>query len=125
MGPQQIEQPSGDVSSAPQPSQPASQLVAPKIVNVGGDAAVTGMILAFFIPIAGVIFSLLGIQKSKKAGQKNRLAVAGLVISLVITVGSLVLVGLGIVTLTNVSQKCSELGAGTHYLDSTTKIQCE
>lgn len=124
MGPQEIN-PQFAPQQVPPTGAPIQQPVQPQASNPGDNAAITGLILAFFIPVVGVIFSLIGLQKSKKAGQGNRLALVGLIISLVMTIAAIVAVVIGIVTLMNVSQKCSELGTGTHYLDSTTKIQCE
>ncbi len=45
--------------------------------------AIIGFILAFFIPIVGLICSILGLKKSRELGGKEYgLAVAGLIISI-------------------------------------------
>lgn len=46
--------------------------------------AIAGFILAFFIPILGIIFSIIGLGQCKRRGQKGRgLAIAGIIISIV------------------------------------------
>ena len=93
--------------------------------DAGADLSVSGMVFAFFMPPLGLLLSILGLKKSKKAGVRNRLALAGTIISSVTTALSMGILIFFISTLVTVSQKCGELGSGTHYLDSTTKIQCD
>lgn len=90
----------------------------------GADLSISGMVFAFFMPPLGLALSILGHRKAKRAGERGRLAFVGILISsatTVVAVGGLIVF---IATLVTVSQKCSELGSGTHYLDTTTKIQC-
>lgn len=50
----------------------------------GNTAAVTGFILSFFMPFAGLIFSIIGLMDAKKKGLPHKgLAIAGIVISLI------------------------------------------
>lgn len=52
--------------------------------NKYNGMAIAGFVLSFFVPILGLIFSSVGMSKTKKIGQKGYgLAVAGLVISIV------------------------------------------
>jgi len=46
--------------------------------------ATAGFVLAFFIPLLGMIFSIIGLTKSKDSGKGKGLAIAGIVISLVV-----------------------------------------
>ena len=50
---------------------------------IGLVLGIIGFVVAFIAPIAGVIVSILGLNKSKQAGQKNGLAMAGLIVSIV------------------------------------------
>nr|BFF19781.1 hypothetical protein GCM10025730_33020 [Promicromonospora thailandica] len=55
-----------------------------------------GFVLAFLVSPIGIIVSAIAVSKAGKAGLDSKLAKWGLTISIVITVGYLVLVGLGI-----------------------------
>lgn len=58
--------------------------------------AIVGFVLAFLVSPIGIIVSAIAVSKAGKAGLDSKLAKWGLTISIVITVGYLVLVGLGI-----------------------------
>lgn len=47
----------------------------------GKGLAVAGIILAFLIPLVGLILSIIGLSKSKKAGHKNTLGVVGIILN--------------------------------------------
>lgn len=90
----------------------------------GADLSISGMVFAFFLPPLGLVLSILGLKKSKKAGTRNHLALVGTILSAVTTAISIGILIFFISTLVTMAHKCSELGSGTHYLDTTTKIQC-
>ena len=49
--------------------------------------AIIGLILAFIIPLAGFICSIIGLSKAKKLDGKNRgVAMAGLIISILLPI---------------------------------------
>lgn len=54
---------------------------------------ITGFIFAFFMPIVGLILSIIGLAKQRKTGAPTGLAVAGVVISSIALVLSIFLIG--------------------------------
>lgn len=76
-----------NVSPAPQPAKADSE----------NTLAIVGFILSFFVPIAGLICSIIGLKKASRGAPYKGLAVAGVVISAV---------SLGIVILTVMSYGC-------------------
>lgn len=53
--------------------------------------AITGFVLSFFISLAGLIVSLVALSQLKKTGDRGRgLATAGVVISIVQIIGSVI-----------------------------------
>ena len=91
-------------------------------INPGKTLGIVGLILGivgFFIPlasIAGLICSILGLNKSKRVGQKNGIAVAGIIVSIVALIvniiGIVVIVG-GIVAGANAVTQCQNDPTGT------------
>lgn len=90
----------------------------------GSDLSISGMVFAFFTPPLGLALGILGLRKSKKAGFRNRRAVIAVIIASITTALSVAVLVFFVGTLATMSQRCGELGPGTHYLDATTKIQC-
>lgn len=82
-----------DYSASPAQPNPGSSTPA---VNPGKTLGIVGLILGivgfvvlFLGSIAGLIVSILGLNKSKKAGQKNGLAVAGIIVSIVALIANI------------------------------------
>src|SRR5215472_4253857 len=70
----------------------------PPPVKQGNGYAVAGIILAIFVPLLGLIFSIIGLVKSgARAGAGKALSIVGIVLSLVVGIGGTV----AIVTLAN------------------------
>lgn len=97
----------------------------PSMRNPGGDVTVSGIIFAFFLPPLGLLLSIIGLRRSKKAGLRNRLAIVGTIVSAFTTILAIGVLVFFVNMLMTASAKCEELGAGTHYVDVTTKIRCE
>lgn len=58
--------------------------------------ATAGFVLSFFVPLLGIIFSVIGLSKSKDAGKGKGLAIAGIIISILIGLFQFTLIaGLG------------------------------
>jgi hypothetical protein len=72
-----------------QVGQPAQINIAPSAVDPGKKLSIIGIVLAFLVPIAGIVVSIIAKNTSKKAGYNNKLAVRGLIVSIVFTVISL------------------------------------
>ncbi len=87
MDPSTSEQPTQPV--APQPSSPAP--VAPSGEDPGKTLGIVGLILAFFVPLVGLILSIIANSKSKAAGFKNSVAFIGIILNAVFIVLSIVI----------------------------------
>ena len=44
--------------------------------------AIAGLILAFIVPIVGLILSIIAYENAKKTGQPNRIALAGIIVAI-------------------------------------------
>lgn len=68
---------------------------APTGEDPGKTMGIVGLVLAFFCSLAGLIVSILAYNKSKQAGFKNNIALAGIIVAAVAMVGGFIY---GIVT---------------------------
>lgn len=85
----------------------------------GKTMGIVGLVLSFLgcLSIVGLILSIVALNKSKKAGYKNGVALAGIIVGAVVLVGTIIVaivLGLGATALI---EKCNELGPGVHYED--------
>jgi hypothetical protein len=99
----------------------ANQNVAPPAENPGKTLGIVGLVLgivgfglAYLGPIAGLILSIIGLNKSKKAGQKNGIALAGIIVSIVALIVNI------IVTIVLISAAATIGGAAIEVVE-----QCE
>lgn len=100
--------------SAPQAGTPG---YAAPAQDPGKTMGIVGLVLSFLgcLSIVGLILSIVAFNKSKKAGYKNGVALAGIIVGAIMLVISIV-VGIIIgVTTSAIVEKCAELGPGTHY----------
>lgn len=125
--------PAPEVAPTPAPQQPVNP-PALGAADPGKTLGIAGFIVAllsafiniftFGIPsVVGLVLSIVGLNKSKKAGHKNGLALAGIIISaiaLVLTLAFFAVAALGFAALMS---KCAELGPGVHYVDGV-EITC-
>ena len=102
------------MSAAPPVAQPTA--------NPGFALGIVGLILAILWPLQlfGLIVSLVARSQSKKAGLTNGFATAGIIISIIVMVltiiGAVLFGGLILALL----QTCAALGQGTHIIDGVT-----
>ena len=112
--------PDANAASAPAYAQPTPAYAQPVAVNPGRTLGIVGFILAFFVSPAGIIVSAIGLSKSRKSGNKNGLALAGLILSIVFfiiaIVVSVLLVGAAVALL----NQCTELGGGVQQINGVT-----
>jgi hypothetical protein len=107
--------------AAPQPAAPAE--------NPGKTLGIVGLILAFFFQLPALIVSIIGLNKSKKAGFKNGPALAGIILSIVFgigwIIGTIVLVaGLATIGADPEGFLCDQVGTGTYEVEGET-IVCD
>ena len=95
--------------------------------NPGKTLGILGLALAIPLAVLGLIFSILGLRKSKKAGKGNVLAWIGLVLSTLIIVGS---IAAGVFAFTvlgpqiALAQACAEAGPGEYTDQNGTPVTC-
>ncbi|MFJ2519840.1 DUF4190 domain-containing protein [Cellulosimicrobium cellulans] len=88
----------------------------------GKTMGIVGLVLSFLgcLSIGGLIVSIIAYNKSKKAGYKNGIALAGIIVGAIVLVISIVVAIIIGVTTSAVLEKCAELGPGTHFEDGVT-----
>jgi hypothetical protein len=109
---------------------PAAPAPAPTLDNPGKTLGIVGLIMSFFfvLNIVGLILSIVGLNKSKKAGMKNGAAVAGIIVSIVtIVIGVIILisiVALGPAGFAAIAEACEGMASGEVLTDGTTTFTC-
>ncbi len=83
---------------------------------------IVGFVLAFFaiLNFAGLVISIIALLRSKRAGFRNRFALAGIVISGIGVLITLIIVAFIGSTLFDAAQTCARLGDGIHTVGSAT-----
>ena len=107
-------------ASAPAYGQPAAAYGQPAAVNPGRTLGIVGFILAFFVSPAGIIVSAIGLSKSRKSGNKNGLALAGLILSIVFLITAIVVSALLVAAAVAVLNQCAGLGGGVQQINGVT-----
>ncbi|MBG6183309.1 hypothetical protein IWX65_001258 [Arthrobacter sp. CAN_A214] len=101
---------------------------APPRDNPGRTLGIVGFVLAFipFLNPVGVIVSIIALVKSKKAGMGNGLAVAGIIIGALATIGLVLLIA-GLVAaaplIQEVAEFCEQAGPGPQIYNGQ-EIDC-
>ena len=89
-----------------QPAQPQQHKE-----NPGKTLGIVGFILAFFFPLVGLPLSIIGLVKSKKAGMRNGLALAGVILNSIFIVAGLFLISITIMSYNGVQQRANSSNA--------------
>jgi len=112
-----------DPNQAPAPltPPPVDAPVMPGTENPGKTLGIVSLVTSLVgLGPVGIITGAIGISKSKKGGQSNPLALAGIIVGVISTIlGTLLIVAI-VSAATMLVQKCSELGNGTHVVDGIT-----
>lgn len=101
-----------------------TKAVEPSAEDPGHTMGIVGLVLAIFMPLIGLVVSIIARSKSKKAGHKNGLALAGIIVSIISLIVSIAVAALIVVGITKTVLFCNENGAGTHTTDSGATITC-
>ena len=115
--------PDANAASAPAYAQPAAAYAQPAAVNPGRTLGIVGFILAFFVSPAGIIVSAIGLSKSRKSGNKNGLALAGLILSIVFLIIAIVVTAVLVGAAVELLNQCTGLGGGVQQINGVT-ITC-
>lgn len=113
---------------APQPTGPqypgpgSGGAYMPVQQPVAKGLSIAGLVCAIIpcVALVGLILSIVALVKSRKAGQSNGIALAGIIVGAVVVIGSAIAIALGIAGLIDIAQTCSDLGDGTHYVNGRT-----
>lgn len=105
------------------PSQQQTATPQKQASDPGQTLGILSLVFAFLFPLVGLVLGIIGHSKSKKAGYKNGLSVAGIVLSIVfmvLTILFFILVfGLGIWAFNETQKICDQYGPGEHYVNGT------
>lgn len=123
--------PQQQYTPTPTPEQPAAPQFnasstpdASSVTDPGRTTGIVGFIFAFVIPLAGLIISLIAKSKSKKAGFKNGLAQAGIILSAIFMVISLVMGGVILAAIFSASRQCQSASTGSQTTGNTVTVDC-
>lgn len=107
-------------SELPQPTKPTMVEYKP-----GYTFGVISLTLAIVgVHIGGLIFGLIGLAKSKKAGQKNGLAVAGTIIGAVGLLFGVFLFSIVLSLATQLAQTCDAAESGSTHTINGVQYVC-
>lgn len=99
-----------------------------EITSVPKFAGVLSVVFAFLAPLAGLILGIVGIV-TNKSGSKNKPAIVGLVLSVVMLVVSIVLtfvvLSAFLRNIDSLSETCVEKGAGRHRIGTFVSVTCD
>lgn len=100
---------------------PAASQVTPTTVNPGHGLGIASLVLSIVgVHLVGLILGIIALNKSKKAGHKNGLALAGIIIGAVgMVIGAILLVVL-ISVAGQLAGVCADLGSGVHDVNGVT-----
>lgn len=80
--------------------------------SLSNGMAIAGFILSFFIPLLGLIFSIIGLKRSKETNNGKGLSTAGIIISCITMVITLIM---GIISFSAVSDTIDKAQQQTEY----------
>ena len=89
-----------------------TQTVANSGQTQSNGMAIAGFVLSFFIPLLGLIFSILGLKKSKETNTGKGLSTAGIIISCITMVITIIM---GIISFSAVSDTIDKAQQQTEY----------
>jgi hypothetical protein len=103
---------------------PSAPVKAPPGTDFPGKTlGIVGLILAILIPLVGLILSIVARVQSKKAGYKNSLATAGIIVGAVLIAIYIIIWIIAAIAIAGVVAQCGDLGPGVHYVNGVT-ITC-
>jgi hypothetical protein len=93
-------------------------------VSDGKTLGIVGLILAFLFSLAGLIVSIIARGQSKRAGVPNGPATAGIVISIIGIILTVIWIAVVVIGLIGLGSVCASLGPGVHVLETGGTITC-
>lgn len=93
--------------------------------NPGARFGLASLILCLVgLGLFGLIFGILGLKKSRRAGMKNPLALTGIILGSLEIVAGIIAIVLFSSWLSLTFSTCQELGNGTHVLTDGRSVTC-
>lgn len=89
-------------------------------VSDGKTLGIVGLVLAFLFSLAGLIVSIIARGQSKKAGVSNGPATAGIIISIIGLLITVIWIIVAIAGFSALMGACAEYGPGVHDIDGVT-----
>jgi len=115
------------VTPQPAPSTAQQTNATTPLEDPGKTTGVIALILAFFMPLLALIIGIIARSTSKKAGFKNTPAFVAIILSSVFmalaVIGLLLVIVFGATAISQLKEKCKDLGPGVHY-EGNTVITC-
>jgi hypothetical protein len=118
--------PAQPAGGQPYPAAPPAGQYAPAYgqppQNPGKTLGIVGLVLGFFGPLSlvGLILSIVGLVKSRKVGQPNGVAIAGIIVSALVLLGTIILAVVLGVAASHLLEVCGDLGPGVHDVNGIT-----
>jgi len=108
------------MTDAPPPT-PGTPATSPAPANPGKTMGIVALVLSIVgVHLVGIIVGFIGLNQSKKAGQKNGFAVAGIIVGFVGLIAVIALLaGFGSI-FAGIFGACAELGPGVHEVGGVT-----
>jgi hypothetical protein len=104
----------------PTPAPAAQPVVVASGPVPGRGLGIAGLIVDFFIPILGLILSIVAKVQSGRAGVRNTPATVGIVLGIIFTVGYIILIIVLALGAGALASECANLGAGVHHVNGAT-----
>jgi hypothetical protein len=86
----------------------------------GKTLGIVGLVLAFLFSLAGLIVSLIARSQSKKAGVSNGPATAGIIISIIGLLLTIIVIIVNVAVFGSLLSTCAGLGPGVYEIDGVT-----
>ncbi|MFY9227929.1 MAG: hypothetical protein WAO28_01195 [Candidatus Microsaccharimonas sp.] len=100
---------------------PAAPVTGSVVANPGKGIGIASLIVSFLgIGLVGLILGIIGINKSKAAGQGNGFAIAGIILGILNIIATIIFVIVMVGAAGVLLEKCKELGPGSHVVDGVT-----
>jgi uncharacterized membrane protein len=101
-------------------TQPPAPYVPTTPVSVPGRVlGIVGLVVDFFVPLVGLILSIVARSQSKKAAVPNTPAKIGVILGIIFLILQIIGIIIFIVVIAGVASHCADLGPGVHELNGT------
>ncbi|MDR6865987.1 heme exporter protein D [Microbacterium resistens] len=98
---------------------PATGYATPPAPVPGRGLAITGFVLAFLLPLVGMIISIVATVKLRRIGAPSGLSIAGIIIGAILTIVWIVVGLVVIAVVAAIIANCAQYGPGVWDVDGT------